>query len=100
MLPLLLVKSLNRHSACVSIWPASPRAAAAPVYGPGGELEYIGDLSTGGALSYIHDVVYIALFVQLAGCFTDYAWLACLLVRRGPGLREGRGAGRRMNCPV
>ena len=65
------------------------------MYGPGGELEYIGDLSTGGALSYIHDVLYIALFAQLAGCLTDYAWLACLLVRAclRPGLRGGTGLG-------
>jgi hypothetical protein len=73
-----------------SPWPAFPRPAAAPVYGPGGELEYIGDLSTGGALSYIHDVVYISSFVQLAGCLTDYAWLAFLLVR----LRAGQGWAR------
>jgi hypothetical protein len=53
------------------------------VYGAGGELVFSGqDLSVGGVLSYFHDVLYIAAFVQLAGCATDYAWLAFLLVRR------------------
>ncbi|EFN59661.1 hypothetical protein CHLNCDRAFT_49457 [Chlorella variabilis] len=52
-----------------------------PVYGPSGELVYSGqDLSVGGVLSYMHDVLYISLFVQLAGCATDWAWLTFLLI--------------------
>lgn len=54
------------------------------MYGAGGELVYAGqDLAVGGALSYFHDLLYIALFVQLAGCLTDKAWWTFMLVRAG-----------------
>lgn len=60
-------------------------SSLAPAYGPSGELLYSGqDLKVGGVMSYLHDVIYITLFVQLAGCVTDYAWLAFLLVRSLP----------------
>ncbi|KAI3429460.1 hypothetical protein D9Q98_005552 [Chlorella vulgaris] len=56
-------------------------SSLAPAYGPSGELLYSGqDLKVGGVMSYLHDVIYITLFVQLAGCVTDYAWLAFLLI--------------------
>ncbi len=54
---------------------------AAPTYGPSGEVLFAGqDRSLGGVLSYFEDVVYISVFVQLAGCATDKAWYTFLLV--------------------
>lgn len=50
-------------------------AALAPHYSPSGELIYSGaDLKTGGVIEYYHDVMYVAAFVQLLGCYTDKAW--------------------------
>ncbi|GAB4822375.1 hypothetical protein N2152v2_009421 [Parachlorella kessleri] len=54
--------------------------ALAPHFNSAGDLVYAGaDLKTGGVLSYYHDLLYIASFVQLAGAFTNWAWLAFLL---------------------
>jgi hypothetical protein len=51
--------------------------ALAPHYSPTGELIYAGaDLAVGGALSYYHDVVYLALFCQVFGAATNWAWVA------------------------
>ncbi|PRW60298.1 transmembrane 208-like [Chlorella sorokiniana] len=56
-------------------------SALAPVYGAGGELIFSGqDLSIGGALEYFHDVLYICIFVQVLGCYTDKAWWTFLLI--------------------
>lgn len=76
------------------------------MYGPGGELVFIGDLSTGGVLSYFHDVLYITIFVQLLGCWTDKAWWTFMLVRAawrprweaGRVCRSGEGGGAQA-CP-
>lgn len=74
----------NQEQAELTAWPPHRARCAAPVYGAGGELLFSGqDLGVGGVLSYVHDVFYITAFVQLAGCATDYAWLAFLLVRAG-----------------
>lgn len=90
--PACLVASDSRH-------PPRHPPLAAPVYGPSGELVYSGqDLSVGGVLSYMHDVLYISLFVQLAGCATDWAWLTFLLVRAPPCLPTGRGKQRGLSC--
>ncbi|KAL4428655.1 hypothetical protein ABPG77_009761 [Micractinium sp. CCAP 211/92] len=55
--------------------------ALSPTYGPSGEVLFAGqDRSLGGVLSYFEDVVYISVFVQLAGCATDKAWYTFLLI--------------------
>lgn len=55
--------------------------AAAPHYSESGDLINSGaDLKTGGMLSYFHDVLYVALFCQILGGYTNYAWLAFLSV--------------------
>ena len=70
------------------------------MYGAGGELVFSGqDLSVGGALSYFHDVLYIALFVQALGCWTDKAWWTFALVRAAVGAAAG-GRGRRCRTPA
>lgn len=61
--------------------PPFPAPRAAPAYNAAGELVYAGqDLHTGGVLSYFHDVVYVSIFVQLGGAFSDWFWLAFLAV--------------------
>ena len=53
----------------------------APHYSAAGELIYAGaDLKTGGVLSYYHDVIYLCIFSQAAGAWTNWAWLALALV--------------------
>ncbi|PSC75049.1 transmembrane 208-like [Micractinium conductrix] len=55
--------------------------ALSPTYSASGELVFAGqDRSIGGVLSYFDDALYICLFVQLLGCWTDKAWLAFLLI--------------------
>lgn len=54
---------------------------AAPHYSPSGELIFAGaDLKMGGVLSYYHDVVYVAIFSQILGAYTNYGWLAMLTI--------------------
>lgn len=55
--------------------------ALCPTYGPGGEVIFAGqDRSIGGVLSYFDDIVYVTLFVQLLGLWTDKAWYAFLAI--------------------
>lgn len=55
---------------------------AAPAYNASGELIFAGqDPSMGGVMAYYHDILYIVMFIQILGSFTDWAWLALLLVR-------------------
>ncbi|KAL4515248.1 hypothetical protein Ndes2526B_g09546 [Nannochloris sp. 'desiccata'] len=52
-------------------------AALAPHYSANGDIIFSGaDLKTGGVLSYYHDIVYLSLFSQILGAWTNYAWLA------------------------
>lgn len=52
-------------------------AALAPHYSTTGDIIFSGaDLKTGGVLSYYHDIVYLSLFSQILGAYTNYAWLA------------------------
>mmetsp|Transcript_6392 Transcript_6392/g.39879 ORF Transcript_6392/g.39879 Transcript_6392/m.39879 type:complete len:175 (-) Transcript_6392:1040-1564(-) len=54
---------------------------AKPTYGPNGELLDGGaDLSMGGTLEYLHDVLYITVFVHTASIVTDWFWLAYLVI--------------------
>lgn len=54
---------------------------AKPTYGPNGELLDGGaDLSMGGTLEYLHDVLYITVFVHTASIITDWFWLAYLVI--------------------
>jgi len=56
-------------------------AALAPHYSSSGELIYSGaDLRTGGVMEYYHDIVYIAVFAQVAGAFFNKAWLVFLAI--------------------
>ncbi|KDD73758.1 hypothetical protein H632_c1861p0 [Helicosporidium sp. ATCC 50920] len=54
--------------------------ALAPAYNASGELIFAGqDPSMGGVMAYYHDILYIVMFIQILGSFTDWAWLALLL---------------------
>lgn len=64
------------------------KKALAPHYSPTGEIIYSGaDLKTGGIVSYYHDVLYLTLFSQTAGSFTDKAWWVHALI---PGYAVGK----------
>jgi hypothetical protein len=53
----------------------------APHYSSTGELLYSGaSLKTGGVLSYYHDVLYVTIFSQLVGSFSNYGWLVMLSI--------------------
>ncbi|XP_019256118.1 PREDICTED: transmembrane protein 208-like isoform X3 [Nicotiana attenuata] len=54
-----------------------------PSYGDDGELFDGGyDMSTGGICGYLHDVIYITCFVQLASIISDKFWYTYLVIRR------------------
>eukprot|EP00798_Chlamydomonas_sp_ICE-L_P001428 gene1428-32800_t len=54
---------------------------ATPVYAANGDLVDGGaDLSMKGMCGYYHDLLYITIFVQAAGAFTNWAWYAFLLI--------------------
>lgn len=56
--------------------------APEPTYSEAGELEDGGaDLNMGGLCTYYHDLIYLSAFVQIAGIFTDRAWLSFGVVR-------------------
>ncbi|KAG5559599.1 hypothetical protein RHGRI_009211 [Rhododendron griersonianum] len=55
---------------------------ANPAYTDDGELLDGGfDMSTGGICGYLHDVIYITGFVQLASIFSEKFWYIYLVVR-------------------
>mmetsp|Transcript_37133 Transcript_37133/g.51539 ORF Transcript_37133/g.51539 Transcript_37133/m.51539 type:complete len:178 (-) Transcript_37133:155-688(-) len=48
---------------------------ARPTFNAQGELDDGGmDLSQGGMTSYTHDVLYVLIFLQVAGLFSDWVW--------------------------
>ena len=54
---------------------------AAPHYSASGELIYSGaDRKMGGVLAYYHDVIYLSIFSQIFGAYTNYAWLTMLCI--------------------
>ncbi|XP_019177778.1 PREDICTED: transmembrane protein 208-like [Ipomoea nil] len=56
-------------------------AMAKPSYGDDGELFDGGyDMSTGGVCGYLHDVIYITCFVQLASILSDKFWYTYLVI--------------------
>ncbi|CAH9109745.1 unnamed protein product [Cuscuta europaea] len=56
-------------------------AMAKPSYGSDGELLDGGyDMSTGGVCGYLHDVIYITCFVQLASILSGKFWYTYLVV--------------------
>ncbi|OWM85748.1 hypothetical protein CDL15_Pgr023681 [Punica granatum] len=55
---------------------------ARPTYADDGDLLDGGfDMSTGGVCGYLHDVVYITSFVQLASIISGKFWYTYLVVR-------------------
>eukprot|EP00963_Diacronema_lutheri_P007365 scaffold649_cov347-Pavlova_lutheri.AAC.4 len=67
---------------------------AKPTYGPNGDLVDGGaDLSLGGTLEYLHDVLYITVFVHAATIVSDWFWLAYLIIPGYAG-ETGRGTGQ------
>ncbi|XP_027072316.1 transmembrane protein 208 homolog isoform X1 [Coffea eugenioides] len=56
-------------------------AMSMPSYGEDGELIDGGfDMSTGGICGYLHDVIYITSFVQLASIFSEKFWYIYLVI--------------------
>nr|GMC58382.1 transmembrane protein 208 homolog [Ipomoea batatas] len=56
-------------------------AMAKPSYGDDGELIDGGyDMSTAGVCGYLHDVIYITCFVQLASILSDKFWYTYLVI--------------------
>ncbi|CAL1415026.1 unnamed protein product [Linum trigynum] len=54
---------------------------AKPSYGDDGELFDGGfDMSTGGICGYLHDVIYITSFVQIASILSDKFWYTYLVI--------------------
>lgn len=54
---------------------------AKPTYASDGELIDGGfDMSTGGICGYLHDVIYITSFVQLASIISDKFWYTYLVI--------------------
>jgi len=52
------------------------KGALSPVYSQNGQIVDSGaDLSSGGALEYLQDLVYLSLFALTVGSFTDWAWI-------------------------
>ncbi|CAN1328771.1 Transmembrane protein 208 [Linum perenne] len=57
-------------------------AMAKPSYGDDGELFDGGfDMTTTGICGYLHDVIYITSFVQIASILSDKFWYTYLVVR-------------------
>ncbi|KAL8143878.1 hypothetical protein V2J09_016910 [Rumex salicifolius] len=56
-------------------------AMAKPAYDSNGELLDGGfDMSTGGICGYMHDVIYITSFVQIASIISDKFWYTYLVI--------------------
>lgn len=56
-------------------------AMARPAYGPNGELVDGGaDLSLGGTLEYLHDVLYVTAFVHTMTLVSDWFWMVYLVI--------------------
>ncbi|CAI9098617.1 OLC1v1035296C1 [Oldenlandia corymbosa var. corymbosa] len=56
-------------------------AMSRPTYSDDGELIDGGfDMSTGGICGYLHDVIYITCFVQLASIFSEKFWYIYLVI--------------------
>ncbi|PHU11095.1 hypothetical protein BC332_18025 [Capsicum chinense] len=54
---------------------------AKPSYGDDGEMFDGGyDMSTGGICGYLHDIIYITCFVQLASIISDKFWYTYLVI--------------------
>ncbi|XP_059286416.1 uncharacterized protein LOC132039886 isoform X2 [Lycium ferocissimum] len=54
---------------------------AKPSYGNDGEMFDGGfDMSTGGICGYLHDIIYITCFVQLASIISDKFWYTYLVI--------------------
>ena len=52
-----------------------------PTYAGNGEIEDGGaNLSLGGVTGYYHDLIYLAVFVQLTSLISKYFWLVFLSV--------------------
>ncbi|CAH9072276.1 unnamed protein product [Cuscuta europaea] len=64
---------------------------AKPSYGSDGELLDGGyDMSTGGVCGYLHDVIYITCFVQLASILSGKFWYTYLVI---PGFAVYKSSG-------
>lgn len=54
---------------------------AEPTFDSNGQLVDGGaDLNMGGMCSYLHDIIYITAFVQIASIASDWFWLAYLVI--------------------
>lgn len=54
---------------------------AKPAYSDNGELIDGGfDMSTGGVCGYLHDIIYITSFVQIASLISDKFWYTYLVI--------------------
>lgn len=54
---------------------------AKPTYSDDGELTDGGfDMSTGGVCGYLHDIIYITCFVQIASIISDKFWYTYLVI--------------------
>lgn len=60
---------------------APPFPCAAPHYSSTGEIIYSGaDLKTGGVMEYYKDGIFVCIFCQMLGAYTNWAWLALLAI--------------------